>query len=121
MIRRNSDMICEVREHMRGGEGCVTIKHIFKTDDFTAKVRLCAQLTIPAGAGIGLHEHAGEDEVYFITGGAGLLDDGKTKTRVTAGDAVLTGNGQSHAVLNDGDIPLEITAFIACYPDRERS
>ena len=34
--------------------------------------------------------------------------------RVAVGDAVLTGNGESHAILNDGEEPLELMAFIAC-------
>ncbi|HOH31704.1 MAG TPA: cupin, partial [Candidatus Hydrogenedentes bacterium] len=64
MIRKSTDMPREVRERMRGGEGSVSIRHIFKQDEFTAPVRLCAQLTLPPGAGIGPHTHETEDEVY---------------------------------------------------------
>ncbi len=117
MIKKNADMTCEVRERMRGGAGSVSIRHIFKQEEFTAPVRLCAQLTLPPGAGIGPHTHATEDEVYVILRGAGILDDGKTQTRVEAGDAVLTGNGESHAILNDGEEPLELMALITCYPE----
>ena len=46
-----------------------------------------------------------------------MLDDGASKTRVAAGDAVLTGRGESHAIANDGDEDLEIVAVIACYPN----
>ncbi|OQB43566.1 MAG: Cupin domain protein [Candidatus Hydrogenedentes bacterium ADurb.Bin179] len=119
MIRKSTDMPREVRERMRGGEGSVSIRHIFKQDEFTAPVRLCAQLTLPPGAGIGPHTHATEDEVYVILRGAGILDDGNTQMRVAVGDAVLTGNGESHAILNDGEEPLELMAFIACYPERK--
>jgi mannose-6-phosphate isomerase-like protein (cupin superfamily) len=31
------------------------------------------------------------------------------------GDAILTGNGESHALANDGDEPLELIAMIMCY------
>jgi mannose-6-phosphate isomerase-like protein (cupin superfamily) len=116
MIRNAGDMACEVREHMRGGAGSVTVRHIFKPEEFTAKVRLCATCTIPPGAGIGSHEHLGEDEVYYVLCGSGILDDGKTQTRVSTGDAVLTGNGESHAIFNDGSEPLELMAYITCYP-----
>ncbi len=118
MIRKNTDMVREVRERMRGGAGSVSIRHIFLQDEFTAPVRLCAQLTLPPGAGIGPHTHATEDEVYVILRGAGILDDGKTQTRVDAGDAILTGNGESHAIMNDGQEPLELIALIACYPEQ---
>ena len=119
MIRKLSDMETEVREHMRGGEGSVTFRHILKKDDFTAPVRLCSVLTIPPGAGIGSHQHLAEDEIYIVAHGSGILDDGKTKTRVASGDAVLTGNGEAHAIQNDGDKPLELIAVIVCYPEQK--
>ena len=115
MIRKGQDMKTELRENMRGGDGSITIEHCFAKDEFTANVRLCARLTVPPGAGIGPHEHAAEDEVYIITSGSGILDDGSSETRVSAGDAVLTGNGQSHAIRNDGGDPLELIATIMCY------
>ncbi len=118
MIRKASEMEQEVLEHMRGGPGSVTIRHVFKDKDFTAPVRLCATVSIPPGAGIGAHQHLAEDEVYIVTRGTGILDDGHSQTRVVAGDAVLTGHGESHAIHNDSDEPLEMTAVIVCYPEQ---
>ncbi len=115
MIRRASEQGIEVRKNMRGGPGEVTVRQYFKPEEIKAKCRLCGHLTLPPGAGIGLHQHATEDEVYIVLKGSGLLDEGKTKTRVSAGDAVLTGNGESHAITNDGKEPLEIIAVIMCY------
>jgi mannose-6-phosphate isomerase-like protein (cupin superfamily) len=115
MIRKPSDMETEVRPNMRGGNGSVTICHLFKKDEIAAKTRLCARLTLPPGASIGLHQHAGEDELFAIVKGSGLLDDGSRQTIVSAGDAVLTGKGESHAIANNGDVDLEIIAVIMCY------
>ena len=70
---------------------------------------------MPPGAGIGVHKHGAEDEVYIVTQGTGMLNDGETETRVGVGDAILTGNGESHAIANDGEEPLEIIAMIMCY------
>ena len=33
MIRRAADMVSEVRENMRGGDGAVTIQHYFTKDE----------------------------------------------------------------------------------------
>lgn len=115
MIRKASQMETEVRAAMRGGTGSVTIQHYFKKEEITAKSRLCARLTLPPGASIGKHDHTGEDEVYIVTKGSGLLDDGHTTTPVTAGDAILTGKGESHAITNTGSTDLEIIAVIMCY------
>ena len=115
MIRKAAEMVSDVRAGMRGGAGAVTVQTLFSPEEMTANSRLCAKLTLPPGASIGVHEHLKEDEVYIITQGCGVLDDGNTETRVSAGDAVLTGNGESHAIRNDGDSPLEIIAVIMCY------
>jgi mannose-6-phosphate isomerase-like protein (cupin superfamily) len=115
MIYRPRDMREETRENMRGGDGTVHIRHLVEKDAFAANVRLCATLRLPPGASIGRHQHQGEDEVYIVTRGQGMLDDGETETRVETGDAILTGKGASHAVRNDGDTDLELIAFIACY------
>jgi len=115
MIRKASAMTVETRAAMRGGPGAVTLRHYFSKDEIRARTRLCAQLTLPPGAGIGLHRHDQEDEVYLVLRGSGLVDDGRTRTPIEAGDAVLTGNGESHAVLNPGPEPLELVAVILPY------
>ncbi|MEI8242782.1 MAG: cupin domain-containing protein [bacterium] len=115
MVRKPSEMRSEIRPNMRGGQGDVTIRHLFQPEEFGGKVRLCARITLPAGASIGLHAHANEDEVYLVISGSGVLDEGGRETRVRAGDAMLTGRGASHAIRNDAPEPLEIVAFIATY------
>lgn len=114
MIIRPDRMKNETRENMRGGRGSIGICHLVDKADFSANVRLCAKLTIPPGAGIGEHRHENEDEVYVVTKGSGVLNDGRNDERVTVGDAVLTGGGNSHAIRNDGNEDLEIIAVIAC-------
>lgn len=115
MIRKAAQMRTEVRRAMRGGAGEVVIQHLFEKDEIKARTRLCARLTVPPGAGIGLHPHEGEDELFVVTRGRGVIDDGAAQTPVEAGDAILTGNGESHAVRNDGAEPLEILALILLY------
>jgi len=115
MIRPKESMENELRPGMRGGTGTVSVQHFFKPDEITAKTRLCARLSIPPGASIGTHQHVNEDEVYIILNGEGLLDDGNTRTVVRAGDAVLTGKGESHAIANTGKDMLEIIAVIMLY------
>lgn len=115
MIRECSAMETEEREAMRGGTGKVSVRHLFKKEEIAAKTRLCAVLTVPPGASIGTHRHESEDEVYYIVKGTGILDDGASRTTVKAGDAILTGHGETHAIANCGDTDLEIVAVIMCY------
>ncbi len=100
MIKKSVERETEIRKNMRAGEGEVTIKHYFKQNEMNARCRLCAQLIIPPGAGIGLHDHSNEDEVFIIQQGKGMaIDEGK-EIEVEAGDAILTGKGASHAIKN---------------------
>jgi mannose-6-phosphate isomerase-like protein (cupin superfamily) len=114
MIRKLNEMPIEDRPNLRGGTGTIRFRHAFKPSEFTAKSRLCATLLIPPGASVGKHEHVNEDELYVVLAGSGLLDDGATQTRINKGDALLTGGGGSHAVINDGAETLEILAVIVC-------
>ena len=115
MIRTPHEMKVETRENMRGGTGPLTLRHYFAPDEFGAKTRLCALLTLPPGSSIGEHAHEGEDEVYLILRGSGVVREQDGERRVTAGDAVLTGRGASHALANDGAEPLELAAFVILY------
>jgi len=115
MIRRSSERETETRKGMRGGSGEVKIKHYFRKDEINAPCRLCAELILPPGSGIGLHEHADEDEIFIIQRGRGVIvDDGK-ETEVEAGDCILTGKGGAHSIRNIGDEDLLVTATIIKY------
>ncbi len=115
MVKKKEKMEIEEREKMRDGEGVIKILHFFKKEEFKANVRLCAKLIINPSCSIGLHQHLDEDEVFIILKGKGLLFDGKKEIIVEEGDAILTGNGESHSIKNIGKEELEIIAFISKY------
>ncbi|MEW5867186.1 MAG: cupin domain-containing protein [Bacillota bacterium] len=115
MIRKSEEMEREIRERMRGGNGAVEIRHVFREDQLTGKARLFAHLRLPVGASIGFHRHEGEEEAFYILSGRGVVDDNGAKHEVTAGDAVLTGGGAGHAIEAVGDQPLEMIAVILKY------
>lgn len=114
MIRKAAQMETEVR-NIRNGIGNVTVQHLFKKEEITARTRMCSRLTLPPGVSIGMHKHENEDELFVVTRGQGLIDDGHTKEPVQAGDAILTGKGESHALINNGQEPLELIAIIMLY------
>ncbi|MDD5218155.1 MAG: cupin domain-containing protein [Candidatus Omnitrophica bacterium] len=116
MIKKGNNPIVEVRKNMRGGPGEVTIRHYFKPEEIHARTRLCAELRLPPGAGIGLHEHSGEDEIFIIQSGQGVVTDDGKETEVVAGDVIVTGQGASHAIRNTGGTDLIVTAVILLYP-----
>jgi mannose-6-phosphate isomerase-like protein (cupin superfamily) len=115
MIKRTADMEREVREKMRGGTGSVEILHIFRKEELKGKVRLLARLRLSPGSSIGYHMHEGEEEVFYILSGAGLVTEQGVSTAVGPGDAVLTGGGSGHSIQNQGAEPLELIATILVY------
>lgn len=115
MIKKRNNQESETRENMRGGSGRITVRHYFKPEEIKAPTRLCAELTIPPGAGIGPHDHIDEDELYIIQKGRGMMTDGGSEFPVEAGDAVLTGQGASHSIRNTGHEDLLVTAIIIKY------
>ncbi len=114
MIRKPAEMKTEVKQ-VRSGKGQVTFQHLFQKEEITAKTRLCARLIVPPGNSIGMHRHDGEDELFVIIKGSGIIDDGTTRTPVSAGDAILTGNGEAHALENTGADTMELLALIMLY------
>ena len=114
MIRRAEEMKQEVVVGMRGGQGEVQITHILERekDEFANKGRLYAKNVLKPGSSIGLHEHVGDFEAYYILSGEGTVDDNGEKTVVKTGDLVLTRNGQQHSIVNTGDVDLVFMALI---------
>ncbi len=115
MIRKKNNQRSEARQQMRGGSGEVRLRHQLEQKDLTARCRLCAELTVPPGSSIGLHEHAGEDEIFIVQSGTGIITENGTDSEITAGDTIVTGNGASHSVKNTGTADLIITAIILQY------
>ncbi len=115
MITRQGDMQTEIREGMRGGKGSVKLEHWFKPEAFGAKVRLCTRMTLAPGSSIGSHTHDGEDEIYMVLSGSGLIQENGEWVPIHTGDAILTGKGGTHGVENNGTEPLVIAAVIIQY------
>ena len=69
-------------------------------------------LTPPPGSTIGLHPHEGDEEIYFVIEGEGVMVVDDEEHPFEAGAVCLTPSGHSHALRNDGDVDLRI--FVAC-------
>jgi len=105
----------EARERMRGGSGSVEFLHIFRKEELKGKVRLLARLRLRTGCSIGYHAHEGEEEVFYILSGTGIVTEQGVTSTVGPGDAVLTRGGESHSIENQGAEPLEFIATILLY------
>jgi len=107
-------MKTEVKENMRGGDGSADYVELVDCEH-EKNVRMIAELTLKPGCSIGYHSHESETEYYIILSGSGTVNDNGEEKPVKAGDAVITGNGESHGIRNTGAVPLVFNAVIVTY------
>ena len=85
-----------IRKNAFEGKGEVILRPLLADEQKKGKVQMYAEVTIPKGASLGIHRHAGNAESYYILSGTGLYtDDGKTY-EVHAGDTTYCADGHSH-------------------------
>jgi len=99
-------------EREQGGVGVTEIAHMFTDADLPAASRLFALIALEPGASIGVHQHVGEDEVYFLVRGEATLVEGGVRTQLHSGDAHLVKSGGFHGIENTGNQRLEFIAVI---------
>jgi mannose-6-phosphate isomerase-like protein (cupin superfamily) len=114
MVIQRQNMITEIKEKMRGGDGSAKIVHLVNCEN-EKNIRLLAELTLQPGSSVGNHSHETETEYFLILSGSGTVNDDGTETPVKAGDVVITGNGASHSISNTGTVPLVLHAVIVTY------
>ena len=73
-----------------------------------------AEATVLPGQRTVLHRHALTEELYHITGGAGIMTLDGQRFAVGAGDTVCIPPGTAHCIENDAGTPL--TLLCACSP-----
>jgi mannose-6-phosphate isomerase-like protein (cupin superfamily) len=65
-----------------------------------------------------LHSHAGQDKLYVVLEGMGLVRIGEREEIVTAGDIAFAADGVPHSVLNPGPGRLVMMAVLAPPPPK---
>ena len=99
-------------ENLMGGVGPILKRDLLLDPHVRRHCRLYAELTLLPGSSIGENAHVGESETYYILSGSGILNDNGTTRRVGPGDAVFTGYGQHHGLVNDGAENLVLMALV---------
>jgi len=61
---------------------------------------------IDPGASIGEHAHHGDEEIYMILTGRGVMKIDGVDQEVSAGDVCLTRSGHSHSLTNSLESPM---------------
>jgi quercetin dioxygenase-like cupin family protein len=112
LIKLKGEQTAITISNLRGGIGDLTRSDIFTTDEACGKTNVIAVITFPPGNSIGEHTHGPDAEMYYILSGTlQITDNGITKDLVP-GDAVFTGDGNAHSVINVSNEPASMLAII---------
>lgn len=105
----------ELQKRCHNGKGAISFREVFNENDFKSSLQFLHETSIMPNSTIGYHRHSGNEEVYYIVEGEGIMTvDGEEK-KVTSGDAVITHSGSSHGLKNTGEKELKILVFESKY------
>lgn len=110
MIRKTETVFVP---NLRGGEGTIEIHHILSKDELMGHGSMYAHVIIPPHCSLGFHQHVENTEPYYVLKGTGIfVDNDGSRTEIQPGDVCTIEVGQSHAIENPGESPLEIMALV---------
>lgn len=101
------------REKLGGNGAGKALSFPVNIPDMDGAFTMATRLELEPGASISFHEHAENEEVYFIMSGKGIYTEGNESIEVSAGDITLCRKGCSHGMENSGEETLVIGAAIA--------
>ena len=110
MVRKTESVFVQ---GLRDGEGTVELRHILSKDELMGHGTMYAHVILPPHASIGFHQPVGITEPYYVIKGNGIfVDNDGTRTEIHPGDVCVIEVGQSHAIENPSEEPLEIMALV---------
>lgn len=96
----------------RAGSGKIMGYRYLTAEDMKNKTTGFYMNELMPDSEIGFHQHVGNEEIYFILSGKGLVNDNGKEDYVEAGDMVFTQSGEYHGMKNIGEDKLKFIAFI---------
>lgn len=112
MVHHSKDLQRLSRENLRGGQGVVETAIVYKADEMLGKATLFNRLTIKPGSSIGGHTHETDAEIYYVLSGEVVANDDGAEVVMTEGDAMFTGGGGYHALVNRSGADAVILAIV---------
>ena len=100
------DPITRYNEHQ--GVGWILFRRLLSSSDFQSPIDFVDYTVIPPGSIIGKHEHADNNEMYFIASGRPLVRINGESERLERGSVAVVRSGEWHELVNDTDQDVEI-------------
>ena len=101
----------EAGDKCHGGTGKFSVRTLLEKE-FESNLAYVRELVLHPQSSIGIHEHAGDEEIYYIVSGEGIMVVDDEREKVVPGDVILTKSGSRHGLINESDRDLKI--FVVC-------
>lgn len=99
--------------NLRGGEGTIEVRHILSKEELMGHASMFAHVVVPPHSSLGVHQHIQNTEPYYVIRGKGIfVDNDGSRSEIHVGDVCVIEVGQSHAIENPYDEPLEFIALV---------
>mgnify|MGYP003287402999 FL=1 len=112
MIKRKEEIQIRTVKEAQGGKGEVYFHDWLTKEDAYGHGRVFAKLVLPSGSSIGVHQHIGEFEAFYVLSGQATVTDGEQVVVLNPGDMNLCREGDFHGVENCGAKDLVLMALI---------
>lgn len=100
----------EYAEHAQGGIGRILRDKLVPADKLGGPCSYMACISLEPGNSIGIHQHVGDNEMYYLINGSALYTENDVEYHVEAGDVMFCDEGSTHGIVNTSD---ETISFIA--------
>jgi mannose-6-phosphate isomerase-like protein (cupin superfamily) len=108
----------ERAQSSHGGSGGYFVRTLLESPP-DSSFRYVRDLILDPGSSIGDHPHQGDDEIYFIISGTGVMQVDGEQRKVGPGSAVLTRSGSHHGLVNTGSLHMRVC--VACASSTARA
>jgi mannose-6-phosphate isomerase-like protein (cupin superfamily) len=105
MIKNLHEVIPEVAENVRGGNGSVSAHKLLDLFPGSA-IKSVGIVRLEPGGSIGEHSHQDEEDFYYCISGRGVVVDNGQEYPFTPGTLQITRSGESQAIRNTGETEL---------------
>jgi mannose-6-phosphate isomerase-like protein (cupin superfamily) len=109
VIIKKSEMKESTTDSCHGGAGELTCVELLGHYDRQGPgFRYFHDDTLAPGASIGEHVHSGDEEIYVVDEGHGIMIVDGESIEISAGDICVTRDGHSHGIINSTDGPMRL-------------
>jgi uncharacterized cupin superfamily protein len=114
LLVRNIHTVPFVAKRSKGGAREILVGDIFSAEEMGPAWDFVQSVKLPTGSAIGVHAHLGDEELYYIVDGEGVMTSDGKEYAVGPGTASLCKSGSSHGLVNTSTG--ELTLLVAQAP-----